>query len=255
MALYNKIGRTYAQTRKSDPRIASKLLDLLKPSQATIVADIGAGTGSYAQILADQGYHVLAVEPSKIMRRQAISHPNIQWIDASAETLSLPDQSVDAAIVMLAFHHFQSYRQALQEIHRIAGQIILFTYDPDMITHFWLTEYFPSFASDVQTTFLPISTLTTEMKSITEKDVAIVPFPLPNDLSDAFAAVGWSRPELYLDLNIRNGISSFAKLTDDELQKGLLTLQADLETRVWDQKYGHLRQQNQYDAGYRFIHT
>ena len=53
MALYDKIGKTYAQTRRSDPRIATKLLEILQSSQASTIADIGAGTGSYAVILAE----------------------------------------------------------------------------------------------------------------------------------------------------------------------------------------------------------
>lgn len=56
MALYDTIGKTYAQTRSSDPRIAAKLLEILASSQASIVADVGAGTGSYACVLAEQGY-------------------------------------------------------------------------------------------------------------------------------------------------------------------------------------------------------
>jgi hypothetical protein len=44
-----------------------------------------------------------------------------QVIDAAAEHLSLTDRAADVAIVMLAFHHFPNYRQALQEIHRVTG--------------------------------------------------------------------------------------------------------------------------------------
>jgi hypothetical protein len=78
---------------------------------------------------------------------------------------------------------------------------------------------------------------------------------LPNDLSDSFAAVGWARPELYLDANIRNGISSFAKMPAVELDRGLTNLREDLETKAWDRKYEHLRLQQEYDAGYRFVYT
>ena len=54
MAVYQAmIGKTYAQTRRSDPRIATKLLEILQSSQASTMADIAAGTGSYAVILAE----------------------------------------------------------------------------------------------------------------------------------------------------------------------------------------------------------
>lgn len=257
MALYDTIGKTYAQTRRSDPRIATKLLEILQSSQTSTIADIGAGTGSYALILAEHGYRVLAVEPSATMRSQAIAHPAIQWIDSSAELLSLPNQSADAAIIMLAFHHFQNYRQALQEIHRVTGggQVVIFNYDPGMIESFWLTQYFPSFVADVQSTFLPMAKLKSEIESIMDAPVNMLPFPLPNDLSDSFAAVGWARPELYLDNSVRNGISSFSKITDDELEQGLSSLERNLETGVWNHKYGYLRQQRQYDVGYYFMYT
>ena len=256
MALYDVIGKTYAQTRRSDPRIAEKLLEILASSQVSTVADIGAGTGSYALVLAEHGHRILAIEPSATMRNQAISHPAIEWIQGDAESLPLSDQAMDAAIIMLAFHHFPNYRQALNEIHRVVGngQIVFFTYDPGMISSFWLTEYFPSFTRDVESTFLPISKLVEEIQTIADSVVNVIPFSLPNDLTDSFAAVGWARPELYLDSGIRSGISSFSKIDDHELDSGLSRLGEDLERGRWDRKYGHLRQQSHYDAGYRFVH-
>jgi ubiquinone/menaquinone biosynthesis C-methylase UbiE len=257
MILYDAIGKNYAQTRKSDRRIASALLNILSTSPASIIADIGAGTGSYSMVLAQNGYQVVAIEPSETMRNQATSHAAIQWIDASAEHLPLPDQSIDVAIVMLAFHHFRDYRQALREMHRVTrtGRIVLLTYDPAMIANFWLTRYFPSFISDVESTFLPITTLTAEIQSTVNTNVNIAPFALPFDLADSFAAVGWARPELYLNRSIRNGISSFAKLDLPEVDEGLSRLQNNLESGQWDQNYGYLRNQAQCDVGYRFVYT
>lgn len=255
MALYDKIGKNYGKTRRSDPRIARKLLDILESFQASTIVDIGAGTGSYAFFLAEYGYEVIAVEPSATMRNQAISHPAIEWVDGYAENLPLSDRAAEAAIIMLAFHHFQDYKKALLEVHRVVGngQIILFTYDPVMISSFWLTKYFPSFIKDVESTFIPISKLSDEIHLITGNSVNVIPFRLPHNLSDSFAAVGWARPELYLDVDIRNGISSFAKIDGDEVEQGVLRLQEDLETGKWNKEYGYLRKQKQYDVGYRFV--
>ncbi|AKG21334.1 class I SAM-dependent methyltransferase [Calothrix sp. 336/3] len=257
MTLYDRIGENYTQTRKCDYRIADKILEILSFCQATTIVDIGAGTGSYALYLAERDCNVFAVEPSATMRSQAISHPRIKWIDGYAEKLPLSDRAVNAAIVILAFHHFQDYRQALREMVRVVGdgQIILFTYDPAMISRFWLSEYFPTLVEDVESTFVPIPQLTQEMERICDSAVNLIPFELPQDLSDSFAAVGWSRPELYLENGIRSGISSFAKMNKKELETGLSKLRDDLITGMWEQKYGYLRQLGQYDVGYRFIHT
>lgn len=218
---------------------------------------MGAGTGSYSQVLAEQNHTVLAVEPSAKMRSQAIANPNIQWLDAEAEHLPLADQSADAAIIMLAFHHFHNPRKALQEVSRVVGNgsIVLFTYDPDAIANFWLTQYFPSLITDVKTTFMTITALMKALEQITHQQVVVSPFPLPHNLFDSFAAVGWSRPELYLDPDVRNGISSFAKMNEKDLTKGLESLLKDLENGTWDNKYGPLRQQRQKEVGYCFVNT
>lgn len=81
MALYDAIGQNYAKTRSSDPRIVAALLKILNSPTGSTVVDIGAGTGSYALALAHQGYRILAVEPSIVMRRQASPHAAIQWVD------------------------------------------------------------------------------------------------------------------------------------------------------------------------------
>ena len=257
MSIYNSIGKGYSNTRRSDSRIVEAILDILKASEIATIADIGAGTGSYAYALANYDYNVIAIEPSATMRNQAIPHHNIEWINADAESLPLSNRSVDAAIIILAMHHFKNYRQALEEANRITedGSIIIFTYDRDLISEFWLSDYFPSLITDVRSTFVTIDRLVSDLEHITNRAINVTPFPLPNDLVDSFAAVGWSRPELYLDSNIRQGISSFSKIESTELNDGLSRLQQDLKSREWDEKYQHLRSQNNYDAGYRFVHT
>lgn len=257
MSIYDSIGKGYSNTRTSDPRIVKAMLDILKHSEISTIADLGAGTGSYAYALANYNYNVIAIEPSETMRSQAIFHPNIEWINAYAESLPLSDNTVDAVIIMLAMHHFKDYRQALKEAYRVTnnGSIIIFTYDPSIISDFWLTEYFPSLITDVKATFVPIDRLVLDLENITSKAINVTPFLLPNDLVDSFAAVGWSRPELYLDSNIRRGISTFSKIKSTEINDGLSRLKNELKSGKWEQKYQYLRYQNNYDAGYRIVHT
>jgi hypothetical protein len=52
---------------------------------------------------------------------------------------------------------------------------------------------------------------------------------------------------------VRNGISTFGKMSIEELQVGIDKLTKDLKNGVWQQKYGHLQQQDSYDAGYRIL--
>ena len=61
---YEQHGRTYAQHRRGDPRIAARIHAAL--GDARTVLNVGAGTGSYEP---DDRW-VLAVEPSETMRAQ-----------------------------------------------------------------------------------------------------------------------------------------------------------------------------------------
>ena len=63
MLVYDRIGTTYAVTRRPDPRIGALIRAAL--SDARSVINIGAGAGSY-----EPPQTVLAVEPSPVMIRQ-----------------------------------------------------------------------------------------------------------------------------------------------------------------------------------------
>ena len=255
MILYNSIGEGYNHSRKPDPRIVKHLIDLLDLPLGSVIADIGAGTGNYSNAIADKEYSVIAIEPSSIMRSQAIEHPNVRWLNARAEEIPLPDNSVDGAIIVLALHHFSDRFSAITEINRIVGdgRIVIFAFEQKKIPSFWLTDYFPYFIRDTKDTFPEAKIIAEEIRQITQKVVTIIPFPLPKDLTDLFAAAGWARPELYLDVRVRKGISSFAKMSREEKEKGIKQLEVDLNNGNWDEKYGELRNQESYDAGYRCL--
>jgi ubiquinone/menaquinone biosynthesis C-methylase UbiE len=257
MTLYNSIGEGYNQTRQPDNRIVEQLLNLLDLPPGKIIADVGAGTGNYSNAIAEKGYQVIAIEPSRIMQRQAQQHPQVSWITAVAEDIPLPDQSVDAAIIMLALHHFQDLTMGIKEINRIVstGKIVIFAFEQHKIPDFWLTDYFPYFILDTLDIFPDTKAIAQDVSQITNKPVEIIPFLLPPDLNDLFAAAGWYQPEIYLDPKVRNGISTFAKMSLNELTQGIEKLSTDLNNGVWLQKYGYLKQQTEYDAGYRFIVT
>jgi len=140
--IYGKIGIRYNEHRTADKRILNAIISLLN---LPLESDIGAGTGNYSNALADLGFRVNAVEPSIEMRNQAIQNNNVIWFDGTAESIPLPDHSVDGVVVVLAVHHFSSLRNAAIEFYRICpkGPIVIFTFDPRECEDFWFKEYFP----------------------------------------------------------------------------------------------------------------
>jgi ubiquinone/menaquinone biosynthesis C-methylase UbiE len=255
MTIYNQIGHHYAKTRLADDRITSRLISLLNlPPHATVL-DVGAGTGKYARALADRGFSVIALEPSDVMQAQATPHAGVRFIQASAESIPLPDHSVDGAIVVLAVHHFDNRAAAYREIARVVGKgpMVLLTFDPSGFRRFWLADYFMQLGARFRCPESELRHTAAEIERVTSRRSRIIAFPLPPDLQDKFGASCWSQPEAYLDEGVRRGISDFALMSPSELDQGLRRLEADLQSGDWNAKYGALRTQESYDVGYQFI--
>jgi len=254
MPIYNTIGKSYAQFRFPDRRIVDCLLSLLQLPAGSTIADIGAGTGGYSRAIAERGFLVYAVEPSEVMRSQAVPHPQVQWFDGYAEAIPLLDNSVDAAICILALHHFADLEAALQEIDRVVkGAIAFFTFDSQARKYFWLDDYFPFLWEYDESSFFSMDYIISFIQTTFKKTVDVYSFPLPPDLTDLFLAAGWQRPEIYLNSEIRAVMSAFA-LTDPQLvEPGVKQLQADLMSGKWQEKYGKFMELAEFDLGYRVL--
>jgi len=83
-----------------------------------VAADLGAGTGISARLLAERGVRVFAVEPNAAMRGEAAPHERVTWRDATAEATGLATESLDLLLCAQAFHWFRQ-RDALVEFHRV----------------------------------------------------------------------------------------------------------------------------------------
>ena len=84
-----------------------------------IVADLGAGTGISAALLAPRSAVVYAVEPNAEMRAAIPPLAGIVAIDGTAEATGLADASVDVACAFQAYHWFDP-DSVMREVVRIA---------------------------------------------------------------------------------------------------------------------------------------
>jgi SAM-dependent methyltransferase len=109
----------YVKYRPGYPRAAiDAILEGLGPAARLRAADVGAGTGISARLLADRGVHVVAVEPGEVMRGSAAPHANVQWTAGTAEATGLRTAAFDLALCAQAFHWFRQ-PEALVELARI----------------------------------------------------------------------------------------------------------------------------------------
>lgn len=88
-------------------------------TQQCRVVDLGAGTGKLTRVLLALGHEVVPVEPDAQMRRRlAQRSPGVVPLEGSAESIPLPDGSVDAVVAGQAYHWFDTER-AHPEIARV----------------------------------------------------------------------------------------------------------------------------------------
>lgn len=236
---YDVIGRSYARTRREDPRIAAQIHAALGPGS---LVNVGAGAGNYEP--ADRT--VVAVEPSQQMLRQRDDRgaPAVRGV---AEFLPFPGGSFDVALAVLTVHHWSDPLAGLAEMARVSARQVVFFFEPLKTHNFWALEYFPAALSLPSEIDPPGEELLRAHLHVSEVSRVLV----PRDCADGFGVAFWARPEAYLDAEVQDGMSWLAMLPKRERQRGAAHLRADLRSGEWDRRYGHLRRQDVFDGGYR----
>jgi SAM-dependent methyltransferase len=126
---FESVAADYERHRPGYPeealRWAAEQLGLVPGAR---VLDVGAGTGKLTRGLVAVGFEVVAVEPGAAMLDQLRTVvPEAETFEAPAESIPLPDESVDAGFAGQAYHWFDRER-ALPELQRVirpAGGLVL----------------------------------------------------------------------------------------------------------------------------------
>lgn len=119
--LAGKFGRHYLPGR-SWKGLAEMLLKLMPPM---VIADLGAGEGTFSQLLAQRAAKVIAVDNSEKMvaygtelaARNGLT--NLEYRLGELEAVPIEDGSVDVALLSQALHHAQHPPRAVREAWRI----------------------------------------------------------------------------------------------------------------------------------------
>ena len=135
-ALAGKFGRTYCPGR-SWKALAETLLKLMPPM---VIADLGAGEGTFSQLLAQRAEKVIAVDNSEKMVEYGASvarengYHNLEYRLGEIESPPIDDGTVDLAFFSQSLHHAENPDRAIAAAHRIlkpGGRIIIL----DLLKH------------------------------------------------------------------------------------------------------------------------
>jgi SAM-dependent methyltransferase len=136
---------------KYRPHYPKEVIDALRAKTGLrpnhVIADVGSGTGFSAELFLENGNFVYAIEPNDPMREAGqhylATFKNVRSLDATAETTTLPDRSVDYIIAGQAFHWF-NFDLAYEEFNRILkpdGWIVILWNDRETDTTQFLIDY------------------------------------------------------------------------------------------------------------------
>ncbi|SEM43473.1 class I SAM-dependent methyltransferase [Nonomuraea pusilla] len=241
--LYDTIGAHYTATRRTEPRIAARILAAL--GDARTVLNVGAGTGSYEP----PDRQVLAVEPSALMRSQRPADA-APCLIGSAESLPFDDRSFDAAMAVSSVHHWQDPIAGLREMRRVARRVVVFTHDTSdagWLHRFWLTrDYLPE-AVDLVAGRPSVNELARAIGA------GIEPVLVPWDCADGFFEAHWRRPEAYLEENVRRGVSVWARVGPEAERRAVRGLREDLASGRWAERNRDLVDLDAAELGLRLL--
>jgi ArsR family transcriptional regulator len=134
--LAGKFGKTYLPGR-SWKGLAETLLKLMPPM---VIADLGAGEGTFSQLLAQRARQVIAIDnspkmieyASSIARQNGVA--NLEFRLGDLESPPIQDESVDLALFSQALHHALRPDRAVKaamQILRPGGRIVVL----DLLRH------------------------------------------------------------------------------------------------------------------------
>ena len=142
--------RGFARYMKMLPKmwrspVSREVIRDLAPQRGELVVDIGAGMGPATVLAAKAGASVLAVDPTRYMRRilkfrrlGQRGRAAIRVADGSAESIPAEDRGVDALWTVNTMHHWTDLDKAVHELARVlrpGGRVLLVDEDFDDPAH------------------------------------------------------------------------------------------------------------------------
>jgi SAM-dependent methyltransferase len=151
---FTETATTYRRLRTTDSEPLDSVIRHLPPA-TIVVADVGTGTGRYAERLLVRlrtGSRVVALDQSEAMLAALVRESRHGWslvpARAAAHTLPLRARSLDALTTFNAVHHFdlEGFLREAGRVLRPGGLLFVYTRTPAQNARTVWGRYFPGFA-------------------------------------------------------------------------------------------------------------
>ena len=185
------------------------------------IIDLGCGTGRFTSALAEHfNCKVIGIDPSGKMLAVAakpISSGNIEFINGSADSMPVPDISIDMVFLSQVYHHITDSKNFVLECKRVLrnnGFICIRNSNIDNMDSYIYPKFFPS-ALEIDMNRLPHRKNILELFS-QNNFIAV----FAEEVKQVFAE---NLKDYYEKVSLR-GCSDLAVISDAEFNEGLIKL-------------------------------
>jgi len=222
---YNRISPIYDTSRVANAETIEKLIRMLHVDCDSVILDMGCGTGNYTAALQRVTRSVIGIDVSGGMIEQArAKFTDLLLICADVTSMPFKPESFDAAFAVQVLHHVKEKKLFITEAYRVVRKgtwIAIHACSHRQMRAFWFYHYFPK-GLEADLARMPDSG---EIMSLLAK-VGFSNIGIEICYSDVVVAD--ETPQRYLDKNYRDSISTFAFLSDEDVELGCEKIQEDI---------------------------
>ena len=222
---YDRISRIYDVSRTVNIETVRKLVRLLNVNSDSVFLDLGCGTGNYTAALQKAAKTLVGIDISKGMIEQAqAKFPEIHLICGDVTSLPFDSETFDGAFAIQLIHHIKKKEIFFKEAHRVfrkGGCLAIHSCSHRQIRAFWFYHYF-SKGLEVDLARIPDSDeIILMLERAGFSNIGI-------EVCYQDEVVTHETPQSYLDKNYRDSISTFAFLSQKDIEAGCRKLQKDI---------------------------
>jgi ubiquinone/menaquinone biosynthesis C-methylase UbiE len=224
---YDEMSRAYDTGRAAHLETTGKIVRLLDVGRNSMILDLGCGTGNYAWAIHRLTKHITGLDLSPGMLAKAhAKYPEMLLLQADVTNLPFESDIFDGAFAIQVFHHVKEKERFLEEAFRTLREeacIALHSCSHQQMQAFWFYHYFPE-GLQIDLARMPDShVIASFLKNAGFTNVGI-------EICYQDVVVADETPHRYLDKRFRDSISTFAFLSEEDIELGCRRIQLDIAT-------------------------
>jgi ubiquinone/menaquinone biosynthesis C-methylase UbiE len=222
---YNKISSVYDTGRKANAETIEKLVRLLQISKDSVILDMGCGTGNYTWAIQQSAKKVIGIDLSEgMLAKASAKYTDLQFIQGDVTRLPFSSGFFDGAFAIQVLHHVKEKLLFLKEAYRTLRKgacLAIHACSHQQMRVFWFYHYFPK-GLQIDLARMP------DIKEISNLFITAGFSDIGTEICYHDVVVADESPECYLNKDYCNSVSTFAFLTNDEIESGCEKIKNDI---------------------------